>query len=129
MQTTVPRTFRIRSVMLVVACVGHVGAGALLLSLDSRHRRIADAEPTPLQVTVFDEARFAAERQAVQPFVLAKLPPLEVVVTPDVMGSLTESEAPHVRRVDWMDEAARSACNIVERQESDWVPLMCKRRK
>jgi hypothetical protein len=120
-------SIRVRSVILTVACVGHVGAGVLLLSLDSRHRGAPDPEPTPLQVTVLDEPRFAAEREAVQPVVLAKLPPLEVVVAPDAMASLTETSAPTVRRVDWMDEAARSACNIVGRQEPDQMPLMCKR--
>jgi len=114
--------------ILIIACLGHVGAGALLWSVDSRHRRAADAEPAPLMMTVFDEPRFAAERRAAQPVVLAKLPPLQSVIAPDSSASLTVSTAPTIPRVDWMAEAARSACNVVARQEPEQMPLMCKRR-
>jgi hypothetical protein len=114
--------------ILIVALVGHVGAGALLMSLDSRQRRVADAEPPPLMMTVFDEPRFASERQATQPVVLAKLPPLHRIVAPDSLASITESAAPTIPRVDWMAEAARSACNVIARQEPEQIPLMCKRR-
>jgi hypothetical protein len=123
------RHLRIRSLILIVACVGHVSAGVLLLSLDSRHRHAADAEPPPLMVTVLDEPRFAAERRATQPIVLAKLPPLQSVVAPDSVASLTPSTVPTIPRVDWMEEAARSACNVIARQEPDQMPLMCKRRR
>jgi hypothetical protein len=129
LDTTVARNVRVRSSILIVACVGHIGAGALLLSLDSRHRRTADAEPPPLVVTVLDEPRFATERQAAQPIVLAQLPPLQSVVAPDSLASLTTSTVPASPRVDWMEEAARSACNVIARQESDQIPLMCKRRR
>ena len=120
---------RIRSLILIVACVGHVGAGVLLLSLDSRRHRAADAEPPPLVVTVLDEPRFATERQAAQPVVLAKVPPLRSIVAPDSLVSLTPSTVPTIPRVDWMEEAARSACNVIARQEPDQMPLMCKRRR
>lgn len=80
-------------------------------------------------MTVIDELRYAAERPAVQPVVFAKLPPLESVVAPDVLASLTPSAAPAIPRVDWMDEAARSACNVIARQEPEQMPLMCRRRK
>jgi hypothetical protein len=112
-----------------VACVGHVGAGVLLLSLDSRHRRTATAEPPPLMVTVLDEPRFATDRQAAQPVVLAKLEPLHRIVAPDSLASLTTTTVPTIPRVDWMDEAARSACNIIARQEPEQLPLPCKRRR
>jgi hypothetical protein len=115
--------------ILIVACVGHVGAGALLLSLDLRHRGGADAEPPPLVVTVLDEPRFAAERQAAQPIVLAKVPPLRRIVAPDSLASLTASTVPTIPRIDWMEEASRSACNVIARQESEQIPLMCKRRR
>jgi hypothetical protein len=114
--------------VLIVACLGHVAAGALLLSLDSRQFRTMVAEPPPLMVTVLDEPRFATERQAAQPIVLAKLQ-LHTRVAPDSLASLTASTVPTIPRVDWMDEAARSACNIVARQEPDQMPLMCKRRR
>jgi hypothetical protein len=114
--------------VLMVACLGHVAAGVLLLSLDSRPFRSAAAEPPPLMVTVLDEPRFATERQAAQPIVLAKRQ-LHAVVAPDSLASLTPATVPTIPRVDWMDEAARSACNIIARQEPDQMPLMCKRRR
>ncbi len=118
---------RVRSLILIAALVGHVGAGALLLSLDSLPRRAASTEP-PLVVTIVEEPRFAAEREAAQPVVLAKLPPLHAVIAPDSPASVTESAAPTIPRIDWMAEAARSACNVIARQEPEQIPLMCKRR-
>jgi hypothetical protein len=115
--------------ILIVACVGHLGAGILLVSLDARHRGAATAEPPPLVVTVLDEPRFASERQVAQPVTLAKLQPLHTIVAPDSLASLTPSTVPTLPRVDWMDEAARSACNIVARQEPEQIPVICKRRR
>ena len=80
-------------------------------------------------VTVLDEPRFAAERQAAQSISLRKLPPLQRVVAPDALASLTSATIPTLPRVDWMEEAARSACNVIARQEPDQMPLMCKRRR
>jgi hypothetical protein len=80
-------------------------------------------------VTVLDEPRFATDRQAAQPVVLAKLEPLHRIVAPDSLASLTTTTVPTIPRVDWMDEAARSACNIIARQEPEQLPLPCKRRR
>ncbi len=60
---------------------------------------------------------------------LASLPPMTVSVVPDALMVPVESAAPTtISRIDWMDEAVRSACNIIRRQEADGAPLACKRR-
>jgi hypothetical protein len=119
---------RARSLLLIFTCVAHVGVLALL-SLDSRHPRAAEPQPAPLLMTVFDEPQFVQERQPVQMQALASLPPIVVSAAPDALIVPAESAAPAMAsRIDWMDEAVRSACNIIRRQEADGAPLACKRR-
>jgi hypothetical protein len=99
------------------------------LSLHSPRHQAANAEPAPLLMTVFDEPRAVQERQPMQMRTLASLPPIAVSAVPDALVVPVESAASTtISRVDWMDEAVRSACNIIRRQETDGAPLACKRR-
>jgi hypothetical protein len=112
--------------LLIITCVAHAGVGALLW-LESRQRPVVDAEPAPLLMTVFDEP--LQERAPMPMRALASLPPVAVSIMPDALLVPVESTAPTtISRVDWMDEAVRSACNIIRRQEADGAPLACRRR-
>jgi hypothetical protein len=114
--------------LLIVTCVAHVAVLALL-SLDSRHRHAVAAEPAPLLMTAFDEPQLVQDTQPVQVRALASLPPVVVAVAPDALLVPVEStSSTAISRIDWMDEAVRSACNIIRRQEADGAPLACKRR-
>ena len=115
---------RSRTVILAVACLGHVGLILLLArGIDVVRRRPSAREPEPLLVVLLESlVRPEPQPRPVGPPVLSPPTAISPLPLPEIDAPSDSALSPPVSdsmpRIDWIDERRREVASIVAKQNA-----------